>query len=33
VVTTEYCMCATDPRNPSAMPEWDCDKAPTSWGM
>jgi hypothetical protein len=31
VVTTEYCMCATDPRNAAATPEWDCDKAPTGW--
>jgi len=31
VVTTEYCMCATNPRDPTAMPEWDCDKPPTSW--
>jgi hypothetical protein len=28
-----YCMCATDPRNPANPPEWNCDSAPSSWGM
>ena len=29
--TTRYCVCATDPRNPTSPPEWDCDAAPSSW--
>jgi hypothetical protein len=28
---TRFCMCATDPRSPTAPPEWDCDAAPSSW--
>ena len=31
VVTTEYCMCAVNPRMPTATPEWDCDSPPNSW--
>ena len=31
VVTTEYCMCAVNPRMPTAAPEWDCDSPPNTW--
>jgi hypothetical protein len=31
MIMEEYCMCASDPTDPSEMPEWNCDDAPSSW--
>lgn len=28
---SEYCMCAINPRNTTASPEWDCDSPPSTW--
>jgi hypothetical protein len=30
-IMEEYCMCASLPTDTAAMPEWNCDDAPSSW--